>query len=473
MRTIGDILKGTKYDETQLEYFLTECYTDYLYFAEHVLGFQIAEYHREWLEYLEKWPRLCLVAFRGSGKTSFISGYYIWLGVFNENKNFLIISSSFDQSKEVLKTNIRKTVADNELLRQFVPTGRDSVWKATELTLKTGCTFYCRTYGENVRGLRIDYLLCDEGGKYDDKSIFWTAICPVVQLNMGKICVIGTKVSATDLLTELENNKEYFSKEYPAEKDGRPLWEQKYTLLDHDTDTKRSLKNIRRELGDLPYTQEYLLIPISAENSLFPYALTSQGLDENMKFMPYGKATEKYYLGYDMAISPKGDYTVMTVLGVNSDRKFVAKALRFRDTFEEQKRKIRMLMKDFPIKKGFVDATTLGDQQAKEIQIEFPQIEPKKMTYDEKYSMMIDLRNEFDKFNIGIPNSKDDMNTYAYAQELIKELNEFSLKMDMKMGSTTRPKFHKGKYDDCVDSLALANKASQNSFGEVSIRGIE
>jgi len=72
-----------------------------------------------------------------------------------------------------------------------------------------------------------------------------------------------------------------------------------------------------------------------------------------------------------------------------------------------------------------------------------------------------------------IPNSKEDINTYSFAQELIKELNEFSLKIDMKIGNTTRPKFHKGKYDDCVDSLALANKASQELYGEVSIRGIE
>ncbi len=472
MRTIQDILGKTRYKENQIEYFLTECYADYIYFAEHVLGFEIAQYHKDWYDLLEKWPRLCLIAFRGSGKTAFLSGYYIWLAVFKEKLNFLIISNSFEQSKHVLKL-IRTMIIDNELLKQFASQGRDYTWKATELTLKSGSTFYCKTYGENTRGLRIDYLLCDEAGQYEDKSLFWTSISPVVQLNMGKICVIGTKQSATDLLSELENNSEYWSMEYPAEKDGKALWDNKYTLLEYDTETKRSLIKIRKEIGELPYTQEYLLIPISSANSLFPYELTSQGLANNEKFLPYGKAKENYYLGYDVAISPKGDYTVMTVLGVNADKKFIARALRFRDTFEEQKRKVRQLMSDFNIKKGFIDATTLGDQQAKEIQQEFPQIEPKKMTYDEKYSMMIDLRNEFDKFNIMIPNSKEDMNAYGYAQELIKELNEFALKMDLRPGQSARPKFHKGKYDDCVDSLALANKASQDIFGAASIRGIE
>ena len=471
MRSLSEILKKTKYDENEIEYFLTECYIDYLYFAEHVLGFDLAEYHKEWDELLEKYPRTCLIAFRGSGKTCFISGYYIWKAIFEENLNFLILSDTFENSKIVLKL-IRNMIVNNELLKNYMPEGKESTWKATELSFKTNCLFYCRTYGENVRGLRIDYCLCDEAGLYEDKSIFWAAVSPVVHLNRGKICVIGTKKSTIDLLSELEKNEEYFSKEYKAEEDGKVLWDQKYTLHAYDLPTKKSLPAIKREIGELSYNQEYLLRPISSANSLFPYELTSKGLD-NSGFLPYGKHNEKYYLGYDLAISPKGDYTVMIVLGVNADRKRIVKAFRFRDNFEEQKRKVRQLYTDFPIKKGLIDATTLGDQQGKELQLEFSNLEPKKMTYDDKYAMMMDLRNEFDKFNIIIPNSKDDINVYSFAEELLKELNEFALKIDLRPGQTTRTKFSKGKYDDCVDALALANRASQEIYGEASIRGIE
>ncbi len=471
MRNIQEILKGTKYNENQIEYFLTECYLNFLYFAKHVLGFDIAEYHKDWYNYLEKYPRLCLIAFRGSGKTCFVSGYYIWKALYRENLNFLIISNTFDQAKVVLKI-IRKMIVDNEILKYYVPDTRESTWKATELSLKTGAIFYCKTYGEAVKGLRIDYLLCDEAEEYEDKAIFWAAISPVVQLNRGNICVIGTKKSTVDLLSELEENEQYFTKEYPAEKDQKVLWKQKYTMQERDTPTQRSLPQIKKELGLLSYNQEFLLIPISSANSLFPYELTSQGLS-NDKFLPYGRHDEKYYLGYDVAISVKGDYVVMTVLGVNADRKRIVKALRFRDSFEEQKRKLRQLYADFPITRGLTDASGLGDKQAREVQLEFSNLTPLKMTYDEKYKMMIDLRNEFDNFNIIIPNSKDDINAYSFAQELLKELNEFTLKVDLRPGQTTRPKFHKGKYDDCVDSLALANKASEEIYGEASVRGIE
>ena len=245
MRTINEILSHTKYKENQIEYFLTECYTDYLYFAEHVLGFEIADYHREWYEIFEKWPRVCLIAFRGSGKTCFISGYFIWIAIFKENLNFLIISNTFEQSKIVLKL-IRRMITDNELLREYMPEGREAIWKATELSMKTNCIFYCRTYGEAVKGLRIDYLFPDEMGQYEEKSVYWTAISPVVQLNRGRIIGAGTPVSAQDLLSELKENEEYFVKEYPVEKDGKVLWDQKYTNLDHDTDTKRSLIKIRK-----------------------------------------------------------------------------------------------------------------------------------------------------------------------------------------------------------------------------------
>jgi hypothetical protein len=479
MRSIQEILKGTRYNENQIEYFLTECYVDYNYFAEHALGFEVADYHREWYTYLEKFPRLCLISFRGSGKTCYIAGYFIWKAIFStKDLNFLILSFNFEQSKIVLKL-IRKMIVENEILKNYIPETRESTWKATEITLKTGSTFYCKTYGDGVRGLRIDYLLCDEAEMYEDKTIFWAAVSPIVQLNKGKIFVIGTKLSTADLLCELEDNDSYFAQEYPIIKDGKILWPQKYTNEPEDTETQRSIPQIKKEVGELSFNQEFLLIPISSANSLFPYELCSQGLSYE-GFMPYGRANEKYYLGYDIANSPKGDFVVMTVLGVNADRIKVVRAYRFRDNFEEQKRKIRLIYSEFPISKAIADANGLGDQQAKELHEEFSNLEPLKTGYEDKYKMMIDLRNKFDNFKIVIPSGKDlntkditDMNAYSYSQELLKELNEFTLQVDLRPGQTVRPKFHKGKYDDCVDSLALALKASQELFGEVSIRGIE
>ncbi len=472
MRSFREILRKTKYEEVDIEQFLAKCYLDYTYFAEHVLGFDIADYHCEWFEYAEKYKRLSIMAYRGSGKTYFMCGYFVWKAIFSKDLNFLIIAHQDEAAKFILKI-IRTMFSNNQFLKEFIPETRDVSWRAREITLKTGATFYCKTYGEGVLGLRIDFVLCDEAQRYEDKSLFWTAISPVVQLNVGNIIVIGTALSPVDLLHDLRENEEYFCKKYPAELNGKPLWKQKYTTADHDEFGKRSLVKVRKELGELPYMQEYLLIPISSANSLFPYDLTSKSLANNEKFLLYGKKSERYYIGYDIAISPKGDYTVMTVLGVNNDRKAIVKALRFRAGWTEQADKLKKLVNDFRPEKIIVDGTGVGDKQSKDLQLEYSGLEVIKITYDEKYKMLLDLRQEFEKFNISIPNDKEDPETHFFATTLIKELADFSLKIDLRPGQTTRPKFHSGKYDDTVISLALANKASQSNYGTLSIAGLE
>jgi len=471
MRTIKEILKGTSYHEGTLEYFWAECLSDYIYFAEHVLGFKISSYHEEWYIFAEKFKRLCIIAFRGSGKTYFFAGYYLWKSIFQCPRETLIISKTEAQAKMVLKI-IKNMITQNEILRNFMPEKREATWKATELELINGSIFYCKPYNENVRMWHPDDILCDEIGEYEDKSIFWTAVLGTIQLKRGNVIGIGTPKSAVDLLAELKENNEYMCKEYPAEINGEPLWPKMYTMLNYDTETKKSLPKIKREIGELPYAQEYMLIPISSANSLFPIELTSQGLINDEGFLPYGKKEEKYYIGYDIARSLKGDYTVMIVLGVNSDRKYLAKGLRFRKNFDEQKLYLKTLYKEFSPSKTLIDGTGIGEKQAEEVEKEFDNCEIIKITYDEKYKMLLDLRQEFERFNIVLPNDRD-TDSYKFTQQLIAELNDVSLDYDLRPGQSTRPKFRSGKYDDCVIALALANKASQSSYGTLSIRGVE
>lgn len=465
MRTLQEILKNSGYHEHEIELFLLHCSLDFIYFAEHVLGFDIAPYHVEWYELMEKFPRLSLQAYRGSGKTNWVAAYYVWKATFISNLNFLILSFNFEQSKLVLKL-IRRMFVDNDLLKNFVPEGREATWKATELTVKTGCTFYSKTYGEGVRGLRIDFLFCDEAGLYEDKALFWKAVSPVVQLNRGKVIVLGTPTSHIDLFHELEENDEYYCTKYPAEKDGEVLWPQKYTLADKDENGRRSLKQVKKEIGELPYMQEYLLIPISSANSLYPYELTLKCLDKNVGFLAYGKINERYFIGVDLAVTTNGDYTVITVMHANNDGKRIVQAQRFRGSFEEQKMRLSKLYKDFKPVKICIDKTGCGEQIVKELMEAIPSIEPVHFTAEEKYKMLMDLRHEFENYNISIPGSKDDSNAYAHSTTLLKELNEFTIKLKLETG---RLKFSSGAYDDTVISLALANKASISNSGIVSL----
>ena len=472
MRSVAQILKKAKgYSENNMETFWSRCYFDFLFFAEHVLGFQIAEYHKEWYKLVENYPRLCIIAFRGSGKTYFFAGYYLWKAIFQAPRETLIISVTETHAKQILKI-IKNMLQSNDILKQFVPDNREASWRATELEIVNGSIFYSKTYNENVRMWHPDDVLCDEIGEYEDKSIYWTAVLGTIQLKRGRVVAIGTPKSAADLLSELKENSEYYCEEYPAEMNGQVLWPQKYTNLPYDTDTQKSLIKIRKEMGELPYSQEFMLIPISSANSLFPMEILKPNLADKEGFLPYGRKDERYYIGYDVARTPKGDYVVMVVLGVNADRKRLVKGIRFRGTFEEQTEKLKQLFHDFKPSKCIVDATGLGDKQARDIQGMFSGVEMLKVTYDSKINMYTDLRREFENLNLILPNKKDDL-AYAFTQQLIKELNEVALKIDLRPGQTTRPKFHSGKNDDCADALAFANRAAQNIYGQVSLRGIE
>lgn len=445
---------------------------DFIFFAEHVLDFDVAKYHKEWCELAEKYQRLCVMAYRGSGKTTWFAGYYIWKAIFSNGLNFLVVSQDFDDSKKVLKI-IKNMFADNELLKQFMPEGREDSWKATELNTRNGCIFHCKTYGEGVRGLRIDYLLCDEGGKYEDKMIFKTALSPVVQLNRGRIIVIGTPESPADLLHDLKDNEVYYFEEYPAIVDDKPLWPDKYTMENFDHNERRSLPDVKREIGNLAFQQEYMLVPISSANSIYPKELIEKALAKKLKFIPFGRKNKKYYLGYDIANSPKGDYPLMTVLESTADKKTIVHASRVRESFNDQLIRFRNLIKDFNPERCVIDGTTIGEKQAEEIEGEFSGIEVLKITYDLKYKMLMDLRREFEKLNIVIPASNEDIDTWNYKEQLVNELTDVQLVVDLRPGQTTRNKFRFGKYDDCVNSLAYANRAAAEGYSLITFRGID
>jgi hypothetical protein len=191
----------------------------------------------------------------------------------------MIVSHKEAQAMNILK-EIKAKLRDNEMLRQFIPENREATWKATEIVLKNGSTFLCKPYSENVRSWHPDDMLCDEVGEYDDKNIFWTAVLGAIQMKQGSVIAIGTKKSTIDLLSELEDNPEWYYEEYPAEKEGKALWPQKYHLLDKEIPGKTSLVKVRREIGELPYQQEYMLRPISSANSLFPFELTTEIFSE-------------------------------------------------------------------------------------------------------------------------------------------------------------------------------------------------
>ena len=476
MRNVTEILRGSEFIEEDFDAFWFACSLSYPFFAKHVLGFEVADFHEDWDAICQRFKRVCIIAHRGSGKTFWFAGMFIWKAAFNRDKEYLIVSNNLEHSKYILKV-IKQLITENELLKQLAPSNRSTAWRQTEIQTTTNCTFYVRTFSENIRGLHPDEALCDEGQNYQDKSIFWQVISPTVQLKGGKIYVVGTTRSFGDLLMELLNeNEEYFSQKYPAiiESKGKkePLWSAKYTLEDKDIFGRTSLPKVKREIGAINFEQEFMLNPVSSQTGLFPYEEIIRNLDNTQQFREYAQPNKRYVIGMDVAYSKavRGDFSVIMVLEIDSERnKVIAYIERFKGKPpREQKEILKNIIGRFHPYRVIIDEKGVGEGFLRDLKEEVTstQIEGKSYNQPEaKNDLLKNLKNEFTNDRITIPHLTEHPFTYQKTEILKKELEETGWVI-----KNNKAKIEGlGKHDDTVMALALANFGAEGSVGKVGI----
>lgn len=253
--------------------------------------------------------------------------YPIWQIINNPRKSGFIFSSTQDQAERILG-DIKDEIETNPKLQWLVPKVKDK-WGSRLIRCSNGCRLYARGFGTKVRGAHPFFIVVDDGltdeTQYSEmvrrkqKDYFYAAITNMINPG-GQIIVIGTPLSSDDLYSDLKENPEYHYAEYPAESnpghpDNKALWADRFSLED--------LARIRREIGEIMYTREFLCSPISDSMSLFPLKLfRGQDVERfNLKLgMPlefWQQAGITIYMGVDFAISSNvgADYTVVFVLG--------------------------------------------------------------------------------------------------------------------------------------------------------------
>jgi hypothetical protein len=148
----------TKNDVNKLD--PAKIHKDPVYFVENVIGMKLVEYQKNWLRMIEEKKRICVMAFRTSGKTSQLFIHYpLWKAVTNPKTQYLVISRTLPQAIEIMK-DIRLTVSTNPLLKTLIPRNKSQSWSRTELELNNYSRIISRTYNENVRGLHMDGVMC-------------------------------------------------------------------------------------------------------------------------------------------------------------------------------------------------------------------------------------------------------------------------------------------------------------------------
>lgn len=156
--------------------------------------------------------KVAIMAFRGSGKSSWISvAYVLHQALFGRAKNILLVSESEDLALEWLRT-IRDELETNPLIRLFFGTVKGKVWTDRRLILANKVRIKAIGIGAQIRGRRPDLIICDDIesrelartplNRRELKTWFWNTLRPALHKH-GRIFVVGTAVHRDCLLQDL------------------------------------------------------------------------------------------------------------------------------------------------------------------------------------------------------------------------------------------------------------------------------
>lgn len=131
----------------------------------------------------------------------------------------------------------------------------------------------------------------------------------------------NTPFHKEDLYASLAENVEYkFERFSSILEDGSALWPGRYS--------RAMLDQKKREVGSTRFTREYLCIPISDANSLFPDYILSENYRPDLELVtemtPSLRNEYQLYTGVDLALSATvgADFTVITTIGVDKFKNY-------------------------------------------------------------------------------------------------------------------------------------------------------
>lgn len=271
------------------------------YFFVKVLGYTWTKWHEEvYADLVSGKRRLLIEIARGHGKTIFFVSYALWLVYSGRPVDILVISYSEEQIRNNVMNLIDQIVMKNDYLAHLRPS-KNLLWGAQLKTFHTGAKIRGESFGSSVRGAHPDVLLVDDplkdkGGMtpQEQHEYFMSALMGTVKRDT-LVVVDGTPLDNGDLLEQLENNKAFCFRAYPAENEERTeaLFPELFTLAE--------LRQIEAEVGTLAYSRERLLKRIDPATSVFKDKYRT--LHQDTEFPKFGVVRTII----DPAISEKDD----------------------------------------------------------------------------------------------------------------------------------------------------------------------
>jgi predicted phage terminase large subunit-like protein len=257
------------------------------YFPDYVPA-ESPRFHYEWekIRNITDEPVL-LEAFRGSGKSTFFTLIEPIHEIVYGKRNFLLFASYNDDKSAIFTGRILLELMYNQRLTndfgEFFPDGKKPAIRRFTVTLPNtgGRRIGVRavSIGQDPRGLvdgpnRPDYVRLDDiqsrkrakSRKFVRETIEWVTqdlipaladhySCIIVATPLNTQCVASTLEKGTDDIPGVRTYK------YPAESRGKPTWKEAFP--------KTRLERIKKAIGSMAFSQEYLLIPIALDERIF------------------------------------------------------------------------------------------------------------------------------------------------------------------------------------------------------------
>ena len=400
------------------------------YFFEKVLGYELADFHQEWLDLVHNTDRTVIICSRDHGKSVFFHSWCVYQLCFQEPPyQMLYISSNHKQTMVHMK-DIDRMFTNVPQLKRFKPRGG---WAVGAMRLTNGNEILERSVGSQIRGLHPQEIIIDDPLKeFSVAAIqrvtdwFWGDMIPTLH-HTASLRMVGTPFTYTDIFVQLEENPAYSVSRYPAIKqDGKALWSSRWDL--------EKLEARKVEIGSMKFTREYLCVPISTNTMLFAPEHIKACKNEFASLEGSAREGYRYYIGYDPAISANGDYTVMMVLEVDDEmNKQVVHMLRAKGLdFREHIQHVMELCRRYQPEIVMIETNTFAKAFAMELKSisDFP-VKEFTMSRKRKEEIILNLQMNIDNHKIVLPTQNE--NSKAVTNLIVQELGAFGINANGKI----------------------------------------
>ncbi|MFZ5985527.1 MAG: terminase large subunit domain-containing protein [Bacillota bacterium] len=321
---------------------------------------------------------------------------------------------------------------------------------------------------ETVRGFGADWVIIDEAAHFQNINEIWNSVLPSISRG-GNIVLISTPRGASGLFYEKYNSDDY----------------EKLNIqwMDCPDFENKVIEEIKSDLPEDIFQQEYSCCFLQDEDSYFPFSLTTPciGETENLRV----EYSDKYSISYGIDIGRKRDLTaiigVMRIDCVNekdcinkllrkdkeSESKFyvVHNEVLKKTEYEKQLAYISSLIEKTSPKQVLIDQTGIGSMMAEILLKKYGngRITPITFTMGNKNDMMVWLRKSFENRDIIIPNDDNLLNSL---RSIKRENTATGIKYDINRNDSI------GHADESI-ALAMAlysfKKKSEPRFLEMDV----